>query len=404
MEKLKSPSFVKGFKYRIYPTKKQELYLINVFGCCRFVYNRLLSETFKRQKSYFKHPFVATFPNQTAFYFSYRLTSLKQESDKLWLNEVSSKVLQQSVMNLGIAFQNHKKNDKGKPQFKKKTGKQSATYTNQAYEIIDGKLRLAKCDSLFKVKWHRDLSSHKPGNLTISKTSSGKYYVSFTCEYEPKQTSGQNFTGIDAGLTDLATLSNSETIDNPRHFKKLQHKLANAQRAVSRKKKGSNNRKKAVVQVARIHERIANQRSDYLHQLTTSLIRDNQAIAIERLAVSNMVKNRKLAKHIMDAGWGMMREQLKYKAVASQHCVLVLADPFFPSTNLCSHCGRRPKQKLKLNERKWVCEFCGKPHQRDHNAALNLEILARSQFNSRAENGTTEPIMLCHRYVDHFAA
>lgn len=369
--------FLKGYKFRIYPNKLQQEYLAKVFGSCRFVYNYFLDRTIKEYEKY-KLDSTLTKPNLSAFSLCYGLKPLKDNQDTNWLKESPSHVLQASLYNLANAYSIFFKNKKGYPKFKSKHGKQSATYSCFSYTLKDNILKLAKCNLDFKVKWSRDLPTNSPGELVVSKTSSGKYYVSFICEYLPKITTGKNIIGIDAGITDLATISNGTVIPNLRSYTISQKKLCKLQRRLSKKKKGSKNRNKARIKVALLHEHISNQRIDYLHKLTTRLVRENQAIAIESLQIKNMVRNRKLSKHILDAGWGIMREQLKYKCTASQHCKLILADPYFPSTQLCHVCNTKPKLKLSLGTRKWTCSNCQSVHQRDFNASKNLEILAKS--------------------------
>jgi len=228
--------------------------------------------------------------------------------------------------------------------------------------------------------------------------ANGHYYAIFTAQYVSEPTTGSGFIGIDAGITDLATLSTGETLPNPRHYVRAQRQLTRLQRRLSRKQKGSNNRSKARLKVARLHDHIAAQRQDYLHVFTTRLIRENQAIGIESLNIQGMIRNRKLAKHIGDAGWGYMRQMLTYKAIASQHCRLILADPYFPSTHLCSTCGTKFPSKLGLKLREWTCGVCGTTHQRDENAAQNLEDLARSYHYRLQAEGKSELVILAKPY------
>ena len=390
-------SLVKGFKYRIYPTKEQKDYLQKVFGSARFVYNHLLAELKDEYENYKKDQSIQRTPiNKISL--TYRLPSLKQKEEYQWLNDTPAQVLQHASGQLAEAFLRFFKSKIGHPRFKSKHGRQSVTFSNQIYSIDGNRLKLLKCKSLFKVNLHRPLPSFGLKSCTISKTSSGKYYASFLCEYIPEKTSGTGFLGIDAGITDLATLSNGLILLNPKHYVKQQYRLAQLSRRLARKQKGSKNRNKARLKVARLHEHIANQRCDYMHKFTTSAIRENQAVAIENLQIRNMIKNRQLSKHIADAAWGEMRRQLAYKAIASQNCLLVIADPYYPSTQLCNKCNRKPSQKIKLGVTKWVCEYCGEKHQRDHNASLNLEVLARSYYYQQKRNGETASIILAKPY------
>lgn len=389
---------VKGFKYRIYPTEEQKTYLQKVFGSSRFVYNYFLAELKEEYENYKKDPSIQkTSINKISL--NYKLPILKQKIGYEWLNEAPAQVLQYSCGQLAEAFLRFFKSKTGYPRFKSKHDRQSVTFSNQIYSIdSDNKLKLLKCKSLFKVKIHRPLPQLGLKSCTISKTPSGKYYVSFLSEYIPVKTSGIGFLGIDAGITDLATLSNGLVLLNPRHYVKQQYRLARLLRRLARKQKGSKNRNKARLKIARLHEHIASQRLDYMHKFTTSVIRENQAIAIENLCIKNMVKNRRLSKHIADAAWGEMRRQLAYKAIASQNCLLVIADPYYPSTQLCHKCNTKPSEKIKLGVTEWVCEYCKEKHQRDHNASLNLEILARSYYYQQKRNGETASIILAKSY------
>lgn len=396
---FESKTLKKGFKYRIYPTAEQRLYLARVFGSCRYVYNRLLSDTQQQYNAHLANKDLVAKPVINGIAMSYHLPLWKLESETNWLNEAPAQVLQHACKQLGDAYQSFFKKQSAYPRFKSKHHRQSITYSNQSYKLTEDGIKLAKCDSLIKVRQDRPLPSDQLGACTISMTSTGKYYASFLCEYVPEKTSGSGFVGIDAGITDLATLSNGLILLNPRHYLTSQHRLAVLQRRLARKQKGSKNRNKARLKVARLHELIANQRKDYLHKFTTATIRENQAVAIERLQVKNMVRNRHLAKHIADAGWGEMRRQFAYKAVASQHCLLVLADPYYPSTQLCHVCHTKPETKIKLGVTSWKCDSCGTVHARDHNAAMNLEILARSYHCQQQRSGEHASIILAKPYT-----
>lgn len=397
MDKKSKPS-VKGFKYRIYPTEEQKRYLSNVFGSARYVYNRLLAESMVQYELHKQNPTTPK-PHISGIAFTYSLPRWKLEPETIWLNEAPAQVLQQATMQLGNAYATFFRKNLGYPRFKSKHDPQSVTYTNQIYRLSGNQLKLAKCETPFRVRLHRPLPSENLKACTISMTRTGKYFASFLCEYVPEKTSGTGFLGIDAGIGDLATMSNGLILVNPRHFVTAQYRLRVLQRRLSKKQKGSKNRNKARLAVAKLHETISNQRKDYLHKFTTRTIRENQAVCIERLLVKNMIRNRCLAKHIADAGWGEMRRQLVYKAVASQHCMLVMADPYYPSTQLCSQCGWKPKVKLTLGVRKWECGCCGAVHQRDHNASQNLEMLARSHYYRHCDSAERPSIVLSERYI-----
>ena len=362
------------YKYRIYPTPEQKTALSKAFGCVRYVFNRMLSEL----KNAYSLALVTDekFKLPSHFVMNNYLPTWKKEPDKFWLAEVSSNILQASLGNLANAYKNAFKYNKGFPRLKNKFGIQTAEFSKQTYAIVNGKLRLAKIDTHFRVKWHRPLPTENLTACTIIKTCSGNYYASFVVEVPQTVTIGQGVLGIDAGLTHLFTLSNGQEIQNPRHYVKSQKKLARLQRQHSRKKKGSKNREKSRLKVARLHEHIANQRKDHLHKLSTQLIRENQAICVENLKVANMVRNPRLAKHITDAGWGMFKQMLLYKA--NPGCKLYMADPFYPSTQLCNKCGKAPFTKIGLGVKKWICLHCNTLHQRDDNAAQNLKLLAQN--------------------------
>lgn len=391
--------FLKGFKYRLYPTAEQRPYLARTFGACRYVYNRHIAENQLQFEAWKAGTVGVSKPSVSAFTLMNALPRWKLEPETAWLNDISARVIQEACTNVSEAFQRFF-SGKGYPRFKSRKGRQSATFSNQIYRIENGKLRLPKCETTFKVNFHRPLPENaKLKSCTVSMTPTGKYYVSFLCEYTPEKTSGRGYLGIDAGITDLATQSNGEVLQNPKHYLTAQHRLRILQRRLSKKQKGSKNRNKARLAVAKCHEKIANQRKDYLHKYTTRTIRENQAVCIEHLQVRNMLRNRRLSKHIADAGWSEMRRQLTYKAIASQHCMLVLADPYFPSTQLCSCCGKKPGQKLALSVRKWICPHCGATHQRDLNASVNLEILGRTMYHKHKDLPEVPNIVLSGRYT-----
>ena len=402
MKENKENVLIKGYKFRIYPNKTQKEYLNKIFGSGRFLYNHFLSKLISSYENY-KNDNTLQKPTIDAYALCKELILLKNTVEYSWLKDMPAHVLQDSIYRLTNAYKGFFKSKKGYPKFKKKNNKQSATFSIDSYTLKNDTFKLAKCKELFNIKWSRGLPTDTPGPVTISKTTDGKYYASFMCSYTPNKTSGVEFTGVDAGITDLVTFSDGTAIQNPRHFIKSSKKLVKCQRQLSRKQKGSNNRNKSRLKVARLHSKIANQRNDYLHKLTTWLVRENQAIAIERLIIKNMVKNHKLAKHILDASWGKMRDYLKYKSIASNHCKLFLADPYFPSTQLCSQCGTRPKEKIKLGVTKWTCCNCGTNHQRDHNAAKNLQILAISQFKMCEVMGIKESVVLTENYVPFYS-
>jgi len=259
------------------------------------------------------------------------------------------------------------------PNFKKKRNGGSAEFTKSAFKWKDGKMFLAKCSEPLDIRWSRQLpEGAEPSTVTVRLNPSGQWYISIrfddprTLKLEPVAQS----VGLDAGISSLVTLSTGEKIANPKHFNRHYKRLKRAQKSLSRKEKGSRNRDKARVKVARIGQQISNSRKDHLHKLTTRLIRENQTIAVESLAVKNMVKNHKLARSISDAGWGEMVRQLEYKCEWYGR-TLVKIDQWFPSSKRCGNCGH-VVDRLPLNVREWDCKACGSHHDRDVNAACNI--------------------------------
>lgn len=368
---------VKGFKYRIYPNKSTREYLEKTFGCSRKVYNYFLD---KSSKSYEAWENDKSLPKPSVNYnaLSAELTLLKRNPDFEYLQEPPAPCLQQSLKHLAIAFNRlfSKSVKSGYPKFKSKHGYQSASLTEGAYWIRNNKFIISKDLTPIKVKWGKRSLPTTPKTAVISKSPSGKYYVSFTCEFIPQPTAGTKITGIDLGLTDFIYCSDGTSVPNPKYYLKADKRLKRLQRSLSRKKKGSKNRNKARIRVALQHEKLANMRTDFLHKLSSNLVNENQVIVVEDLAVANMVKNHRLARSISNACWSKFKSMLEYKVIQSRHSVLMIADRFFPSTQNCSCCGLSPTKKIVMGIDKWVCEYCGAAHHRDHNASKNLENLA----------------------------
>jgi putative transposase len=300
------------------------------------------------------------------------LTAWKKTEELAYLAEVSSVPLQQTLRHLQGAFTNFWNKRTKYPTFKsRKKSRKSAEYTSSAFRFRDGRLTLAKMDQPLDIVWSRPLPEGSvPSTVTVSQDAAGRWFVSMLCDDQPTMPEAVHAAvGIDAGITSLVTLSTGEKITNPRHERKDRERLAKAQRELSRKAKGSNNRAKARIKVARTHARIADRRRDFLHKLTTRLVRENQTIVIEDLTVRNMLKNRKLARAISDASWTEMRSMLEYKADWYGRD-LVVVDRWFPSSKLCSACGTL-QGRMPLNVREWTCA-CGATHDRDVNAARNI--------------------------------
>jgi putative transposase len=371
----------KGFKYRMYPTQEQQVFLEKTFGSTRFVYNQLLGQAISAYQA-FKLDSTLPKPKVSSYDFINQLPTLKSNPDYPWLSEISSVALQESAKNLGKAFTNffRAKGKSGYPRFKKKSNTRSLTLTTQGFQLEGNQLFLAKAKVPFTVNWSRDLPS-PPTSLTITRNPSGHYHASFIADYQPTPTNGQSIIGIDLGIKTLATISTGQQIPNPKYYIQAQYKLTALQRQLSKKLKGSANRAKAILKVAKLHQYISNQRLDTLHKVTSKLISDNQAICIEDLNVKGMSSNRHLAKHVLDGGFGLFRHLLAYKAIASSWCRLLIADRWYPSTQLCSACGQKPLTKIKLGVTKWTCLYCGTIHGRDDNASQNLYNLAMSKLD-----------------------
>ena len=358
---------MKAYKFRIYPSEIQKELIEKSFGCTRFIYNNMLAlqiKTYEEEgKSYSKYDLVKMIP------------SLKKEYE--WLKEVDSTCLQATVDDLDSAYQNFfreikKGNNQGFPKFKSKRNPKRSFESKCVNNNITIKDNLIK---LPKLKWVRAKITQsidgKILNATVSKTPTGKYFVSLCCKVDIEQLSKVDSNiGIDLGLKEFAICSNGEIFDNPKWLRKANYRLKLEQRRLSKMQKFSNNWNKQRIKVAKIHERIVNQRKDYLHKISTKLIRENQIICLEDLKVSNMMKNHKLAGAISEVSWYKFRRMLEYKAKWYGRNISVI-DKTYPSSQLCNVCGYRNKDVKNLALRKWTCE-CGEEHERDVNASINI--------------------------------
>lgn len=354
----------RAFRYRVYPTAEQQVLLRRTFGCVRVVWNRALRH---RTDAWYERQERVNYNTASA-----ALTALKKDPEFAWLNEVSSVPLQQCLRHQQTAFANFFEKRAGYPTFKSKHGRQSAEFTTSGFRWNGTDLTLAKMDRPLPIRWSRPLpKGAAPSTVTVSLDPSGRWFVSILVEDDIKPLpKNDNAVGLDFGIFALVTTSDGEKVVGGNHHRADLAKLARAQRCLARKKKGSNNRAKARVKVARIHARIADRRQDQLHKLSTRLIRENQTIVVEDLNVRGMVRNRSLARAISDQGWGDLRRMLEYKADWYGRDLVVI-DRWFPSSKRCSNCGYVVGQ-MKLDVRTWTCLECGSVHDRDGNAAINI--------------------------------
>jgi putative transposase len=299
------------------------------------------------------------------------LTAWKKTDELAFLNEVSCVPLQQALRHLQVAFTNFFAKRARYPSFKsKKKSRRSAEYTTSAFRYRDGRFTLAKMTDPLNIVWSRPLpEGGEPSMVSVSQDPAGRWFVSLLCDDVIPETTAAGGVGVDAGLDSLLTLSTGEKVTNLRHERRDRGAVARAQREMARRAKGSNNRGKARLKVARVHARITDRRRDRLHKLTTRLVRENQTIVIEDLTVRNMVKNHSLARAISDAAWRQFRTMLEYKATWHGRDVIAV-DRWFPSSKLCSACGALAGE-MPLNVRSWTCR-CGTSHDRDVNAARNI--------------------------------
>ena len=350
----------KGYKFRIYPNAEQRILFAKTFGCVRFVYNRMLADKFAKKKS---------------------VTPAKYKEEFEWLREVDSLALCNAQLNLNKAFENHRKNAKhfGKPRFKSKKNRQSYSTNNQrgSVRIENGQIKLPKVGWV-KIKAHRQVEGTIK-TVTISKTPSGKYFVSILTEYENQVLPivPKIFLGLDYAMNGLFVASTGERANYPRYYRRAQKKLRRAQKKFSRSKIESQNRERCRVVLSLIYEKVTNRRKDFLQKLSTKLVNAYDAIAIEDLALKAMAKRKRggrfsFGKSISDNGRAMFTRMLEYK-LEWQGKSLVKIDKWYPSSQLCSVCGYQNSETKNLSAREWTCPKCGVHHDRDHNAAINIK-------------------------------
>ncbi|TDB92623.1 RNA-guided endonuclease TnpB family protein [Actinomadura sp. 7K534] len=377
------------YRFRLYPTPSQQRSLARAFGCARVVFNDALRA---REEAH-----AAGLPYLSDGDLSKLvITEAKKTGERAWLGEVSSVVLQQALADLNTAYRNFFASVSGKrkgrrvapPRFRsRKDRRQAVRFTRNARFTVTagGKLRLPKIGDV-RVRWSRDLPS-APSSVTVIRDAAGRYFASFVVEtMDGPLPEAAAEVGIDLGLTHFAVTSDGRKITSPRFLRRAERRLRKALQALSRKQKGSNNRRKAVARVARMHARVADARRDHHHKLSTQLIRENQAVYVEDLAVNGLARTR-LAKSVHDAGWSQFVAMLEYKA-ARYGRTFAKVDRWFPSSKLCGACGT-VTEAMPLTVREWACP-CGTVHDRDVNAASN--ILAAGRADSlNACGGTVSP-------------
>ena len=372
----------RAYKYRLYPNKQQEVLLAKHFGCCRFIYNYALD---KKVKAYQKDK-----TNLSRFDIQADLPKMKKSEEYHWLSEVNSLSLQAALANLDSAFVKFFREKKGFPNFKsKKASKQSFSIPqNTRVKFDEGRVYIPKFRKGIKARFHRKFEGLVKTSV-ITRTSTGKYYISILVEVNevdaaPKPISENKAVGIDLGIKTFAVLSDGTEIQNHKYLKRSIKKVKRLQRSLSKKAKGSKNREKARLRLARAHERVCNQRNDFLHQVTHRLVANYDTICLETLSASNMVKNHRLAQALEDIAINRFNTLLEYKA--KKHGVNILRiGRFEPSSKMCT-CGYI-NHNLTLSMRSWKCPFCGVVHDRDLLAANNIKRFALNKLNTA---GTAE--------------
>ena len=353
----------KGVKFRAYPNKEQQNLINRTLGCCRFIYNKGLAMRNESYKNGLKIGYSQT---------SAMLTELKKDPGFVFLKEVDSIALQQALRDLDRGFKNFFEKRARHPRFKSKhDNHQSYRTINQCDNIrIVGKY--IKLPKLGYVKIRQSMEVGYINNVTVERTPTGKYFVVLNVDFEPELKSNKGGSiGIDVGIKEFYSDSNGNVVHNPKYLEKSMRKLRREQRRLSRKQKGSHNRNKQRIKVALVHEKITNQRNDFLQKQSTMLVRENQTICIEDLNVRGMLHNHKLAKSIASVSWSNFFTMLEYKAAWYGNDVIKVPT-FYPSSQTCRCCGYKNPLVKDLSVRKWKCPVCGAVHDRDKNASTNI--------------------------------
>lgn len=353
----------KGIKFRIYPNREQQNLINQTLGCCRLIYNKGLAMRNGAYKNGKKIGYSQT---------SAMLTELKKYEDFAFLKVVDSIALQQSLRDLDRGFANFFQKRAAHPAFKSKHNRHQSYRTVNQGDNIRIVQKYIKLPKLGFVKIRQSMEVGKINNVTIERTPTGKYFAVLNVEFEPQpRPNNGGCIGIDVGIKEFYSDSNGNIVPNPKYLEKSMRKIIREQRKLSRKQKGSNNRNKQRVKVALIHEKITNQRNDFLQKQSTMLIRENQTICIEELKIRNMMRNHKLAQHIGSVSWSKFFDMLAYKSVWYGNDV-VKVPTMYPSSQTCSCCGYKNPLVKSLAVRVWECPDCHAVHNRDTNASINI--------------------------------
>lgn len=388
---------LKTIKIRLYPTKQQQEMLAKHFGCVRYVYNNSLAfkiNSYKESKT-----------KLSKFELIKRLTTLKQESDKLWLNEVKAEVLQNVMDNIDNAYKNFFRHNAKYPKFKKKSNNQSFV-SKQNFKILDNTNKIVFLKHKIKFRCSeqdaKDLRTNMIKHITWMKDCCNHYYaaVLIECANTEQLETLDKSIGIDLGLKSFLVTSDGLFIDNPRFFKESQEKLAREQKRLSRKVKGSNNRNKQRVRVAKVHNKITNQRNYFFYDIANKLLAENQSISIENLNVKGMQQNNYLAKSISDVSWSRFLSILSYKAQWKGRQIKQIGR-FEPTSKTCSHCGWIDKQQT-LKDRVFKCDLCGHTEDRDLNAAKNILKISRDELtrSNASEEQVNRPSLKEEKFIE----
>jgi putative transposase len=356
-----SKTYLKAFKFRIYPKGDQVTHLANNFGCCRYVFNKVLE---LRQKAFKEEGKSLSYFDTTKI-----LPVLKRQEETKWLGKAMSQPLQMAAKNVDSAFKNFFGKKAKYPKFKCKNSRQCIKI-QQGFRVEEDLLYIPKLKTGIKINLSREIKG-KILYLHISKSTTGKYYASFTCEVPREQYDKTgNAVGVDVGIKESCILSSGKKYANIHALKKLENKVKYEQRRLSKKQKGSNSSRKQRLKIARLHERIRQLRETCLHNISSDIIKNNDIIITEDLSVKNLMQNHCIAKALSDASLGKLLTQLEYKSEWYGR-TFAKVDRFFPSSKTCSACGAI-KQDLKLSDRNWTCTTCHHQHDRDVNAAINI--------------------------------